>query len=130
MNQSVPPGLSIGFNSWVLYASCQNIGKHLVHLFFYFAKSSRIFAKHSVFEQQKMTWLLYHTCSLQLLCYTFMMITYSRSLLATQEGFSPTLLVCRHCIDRSKCHVFLHCDSFFSHHFGHPNIVTAKPKSL
>lgn len=40
-------------NSWVLYASCQNIGRHLVHLFLDFAKCGKMFAKHTVCEEQK-----------------------------------------------------------------------------
>lgn len=51
MNQSLSPGFSTGINSWVLYASCQNIGKLLVHLFLHIAKCGRIFAKHTVCEQ-------------------------------------------------------------------------------
>jgi hypothetical protein len=55
MYRSLSPGLSTGINIWILHASCQNIGKHLVHLFFDIAKCGGMFAKHTVCEQQKMT---------------------------------------------------------------------------
>lgn len=86
-------------NSWVLYASCQNIGRHLVHLFLDFAKCGNMFAKHPVSEDQKMTWRPHHTCSLQRLCVlqTFMGMAYSKSLQGKLMWVFPTLLICQHC---------------------------------
>lgn len=104
LNDSFFPLVPTSINSWILYASCQNIGRHLVHLFLDFAKCGKIVCKtYCVWGAENDLTSSSHLVAANALLQTFMVMTYSK-IIAGKASVSFLCLsvwqYCNHTKDR------------------------------